>query len=343
MRALGDSPDASMSFFLRAEADGVKASLPAAEAATPLQLYIVRDIPVVRVPPIAFGQASRGRTVLSLPWGSGPTKAGIRIGRESATVGPSSFDVDRLGRIHLLDPLQGRLAVFSGGRLQSQTALTVTSTSDVALTARGDSYAVDQAGSSLTARRIDPSGRSDQPMVLGPGILSEVRTDGERAYVEALPLDAWRAIEAPTSPTVIRSQIPGLTAARPLAGGSGLLRAGTESSVKLGTVSGGHVHDAVELRSRQRLGEVALAEPDGHGGYVAVLHVWREAPAPADRYQFVHVIGDRVVSSFALSDRRFAECSPLSKFRLGLDGKLYQLTSSPTGMRVVRYDLGGES
>jgi hypothetical protein len=48
-----------------------------------------------------------GRTVLALPWGSGPMRAGLAPGNESATLGPSSFDVDAAGRIFLLDGLQG--------------------------------------------------------------------------------------------------------------------------------------------------------------------------------------------------------------------------------------------
>ena len=49
------------------------------------------------------------------------------------------------------------------------------------------------------------------------------------------------------------------------------------------------------------------------------------------------------MESFAAGDQRFAEAAPLSKFRLGLDGHLYQMTDQPDGVRIVRYDLGGES
>jgi hypothetical protein len=103
------------------------------------------------------------------------------------------------------------------------------------------------------------------------------------------------------------------------------------------------VTNAVELRSGKRFGEVALAEPDGHGGYWAVVHVWREVPSPADQYQVLHEAGGRVVESFAAADRRFAQSAPLSIFRLGLDGNLYQMMSEPAGLRIVRYHLRGTS
>jgi hypothetical protein len=53
----------------------------------------------------------------------------------------------------------------------------------------------------------------------------------------------------------------------------------------------------------------------------------------------IRVAGGKVISTFAVGDGRFAETPPLSRFRLGSDGRLYQLTTSPDGMRIVRFDL----
>src|SRR5439155_15376365 len=134
----------------------------------------------------------------------------------------------------------------------------------------------------------------------------------------------------------------GTTSGRPT-GGSELLRVIDEHSLRLGTVSGGRLVGAVEVRFAQRLGEVALAEPDGSGGYWTVVHVWRSYPSPADQFQVVHLTGGRIVDSFAVGDSRFADTPPLGRFRLGLDGNLYQLTTGSDGMRIVRYRLGGGS
>jgi hypothetical protein len=97
--------------------------------------------------------------------------------------------------------------------------------------------------------------------------------------------------------------------------------------------------NAVELRTADRFGEVALAEGDGDGGYWAVLHLWRELPNAADQYRVVHVVSGAITTSFAVANQAFAETPPLSRFRLGGDGNLYQLVSSPSGMRIVRFDL----
>jgi hypothetical protein len=99
------------------------------------------------------------------------------------------------------------------------------------------------------------------------------------------------------------------------------------------------VVNPVELRSPYRFGELALAEPDGHGGYVAVVHVATDGPVPADQYQVVAVHGDGSLETFAVANQEFAETAPLSKFRLGPDGAVYQLASGPSGIRIVRYDI----
>src|SRR5436305_1817879 len=77
---------------------------------------VPEDLRSVNATAIPFGDVRAGATVLSLPWGSGPLRAGISLGSQSPTVGPSAFDVDAAGRVYLLDELQARVAVFDGGR-----------------------------------------------------------------------------------------------------------------------------------------------------------------------------------------------------------------------------------
>jgi hypothetical protein len=122
-----------------------------------------------------------------------------------------------------------------------------------------------------------------------------------------------------------------------------LLRVGTERFVRLGIVQHGRVHRPVELRSLYRFGEVALAEVDGAGGYVVVIRVWRWRPEPADQFQVVHISKGRVAETFAVSSRSFADTPPLSHFRLGPDGRLYEAVTSPAGIRIVRFELKGGS
>jgi hypothetical protein len=342
----GTVSSGAVSFVLRARSDsGATISVPASLDGGPLRFYVTGDMPIVQVPAIMFGRTARPETVLFLPWGSGRMRAGIALGNESMTVGPPSFDVTPDGRIYLLDPLQRRLAVFSSGRLVRQIALRSGVQADVSVASDGTAYVAYRSGRTVACRAIDPSGRTGLERVVGEGILSQIRTAGSRAFVSLLPLDAWTPVSlGKHRDTLGIGGSRAVTVGRPLGSGAQLLRVATEEHIRLGTVVDGRVSGAIELRSAQNLGELALAEPDGAGGYWAIVHVWRDAPAPADQYQAIHVgSAGRLIRTVALSNRTFADAPPLSRFRLGPDGRLYQLMTSPVGLRIVRYSLGGTS
>jgi hypothetical protein len=125
----------------------------------------------------------------------------------------------------------------------------------------------------------------------------------------------------------------------PLSDGTQFVRIGREHSVRLGLVDGGRVRSAWEIRSPHDLGEVALARPDGFGGFVLVVRVARDGPSPADQFQVVTISGQGDVTSFAVSSEAFAEGPPLARFELDVHGHLYQLRTSADGMRIERFDL----
>jgi hypothetical protein len=173
----------------------------------------------------------------------------------------------------------------------------------------------------------------------GVGIIGQVRTVGEQGIAELLPQDSWTSVSADRSGAMAAM---GFTAGRPITGGRQLLRVITEDFLRLGVVADGRVVDPIEVRFAHALGELALAEPDGSNGYWAVVHVRQDQP-PVDQYQVLHISRGRVVQTFAVGDRRFADTPPLARFRLGRDGFLYQLVTSSAGMRIVRFDLGRDS
>src|SRR5205823_4172366 len=148
---------------------------------------------------------------------------------------------------------------------------------DVAVSPDGAAFVADRSGSMVRILKVDQAGRPHPAVAVAPGLLGEVRTAGSRAVVNVLPEDAWRSVGEPYG-------FGGhATVGMPIAGGGHLLRVAGEDRVRLGMVDrDGAVTGAVELRSRLRFGDLALAEPDGHGGYVVVVHVWQVEPAPAD-------------------------------------------------------------
>jgi hypothetical protein len=181
---------------------------------------------------------------------------------------------------------------------------------------------------------MDVSGRGGQlyPVGLAEDTPSELRTAGLTPYLHVLPEDVWLPAGAAGGPA---------RTGRPLADGSELLKVVDGNAVRLGTVVNGQVTHAVELTFQTQVGEIALAEPDGAGGYWAVVHVAQDSPTPADQFQVVHVRSNLSVSTFAVANQDFSDVVPMSKFRLGRDGELYALESSSDGVRIVRYDLGG--
>jgi hypothetical protein len=317
--------------------DGGVVSIPGHGEGGSLPYYVTDDMPTVAVPPVPFGTVTTGKTVLSLPWGTGSVRAGIRPGLQSSSVGPSSFDVDSRGRVLVSDELHGRVAVFDRSAFVRQTHLELSPRTDVAFGTNGASFDASDpfaSSSEVTVVAIDPTGGVTGIAPLGaPGdASSELRTAGSSPYLHLLPLDGWISADAgESSPSI----------GMPLEGGGQLLKVVDGNTVRLGTVRGDTVTDAVDLTFSTNVGELALAEPDGDGGYIAVVHVWQEVPTRADQFQVVHVTDDEVVSTFAVANRSYTETMPLSKFRLGGDGNLYALQSTATGVRIVRYDLGG--
>lgn len=328
-RALGAVGRGRVDFYLSArDASGRSTSL--GSAATPLSFYVVPNLPVLKVGAIAFGRVRRGQPVLSLPWGSGPMRAGIQPGIEAATLGPSSFDVDAAGRIFVTDSLQGRVAVFRGGAFVRQTAMPLSARADLAAGDGGRAFVADRHRGMLTVRTIGSGGRVESTSSMGPAAGWQIQATGAAAFVNALPLDAWIG----ASPPSVRP-VQGM----PSSSGARVIRVGSERSVRIGLVRGDVVENAVEITSTVRFGEVALADAAGAAGYVVVVHVWRPAPTAADQYQVIRIRNGRVIQTFAVPNTKFTETPPLSRFRLGPNGDLYQLATTPSGMSIVRYAM----
>jgi hypothetical protein len=306
-------------------------------APRPLRLYVTRHMPTVELPRVRFDRTARGKRVLFLPWGTGPLRAGLRPGNESPTLGPSSFDVAPGGSIVLVDAMQGRVAEFRQGALVRSMALRGNPWADVAAGRTGSLVLANSVGGSDwvgQVRTIDPDGITRIVSSSVPGMPSEIRRSGDHLFVRLLPEDGW------VPATVDDGRLP-LRTGRPLGHGRQLVVAGTADRVRVGFVSGGRVHRAIELSSATRLGSVQLAEPDGSGGVWVVVHAARDGADPADRYQVIHVTRDRSVTSFSTPSGGYAESMALSRFRLGPDGAIYQMRTAADGVGIYRYEPRG--
>jgi hypothetical protein len=295
-----------------------------------LPLYVAHRIHRVALGAIPSVSRVHRTIVLRLPWGTGPRRAGLSPGNEAATVGPSSFDVDARGRIFVLDALQHRIAVFHRRRLVREIPVSATPESDLAVGEGGIIHVASQARGTISLEALSAAGRTLERRRIARSILGELRTAGARAYVHVLPLDGWRAASRPSGP--VR---PGL----PLEGGGFLLQSVVGRSVRLGTATRNEVRRPVEIDSSAPLGELTLAARDRRGGVWAAVRQVAPAAGPDGRYMAVHITAGGSMRRFAMPARTFADQRAFSQIRLGRDGRLYQLRTFPSGMRIVRYDI----
>jgi hypothetical protein len=303
----------------------------------PLRLYVAAHMPTLRIPRVAFGDTARGIRVLFLPWGTGPMRAGLRPGNESPTLGPSSFDVSPAGSIVLVDALQSRVAEYRKGALLRSVALSKDPWADVAVGSNGRVFLASRVTGSDWSAQVRTIEASGAVRVLAPriaGMPSQIRRSGTGMFVRLLPEDGWVPAASPADPGSLR-----LTTGRPVGRGTQIVVSGTQQRVRVGFVTGAGVRKAVELTSSASLGSVQLVEPDGAGGFLVVVHAYRDGADPADQYQVVHVTGDRHVTTFATPSGGYAGSMTLSRFRLGPDGALYQMRSASDGVRIFRYEL----
>ncbi len=322
-----------LDFMLSATGDsGGSASLPTAGGGA-LHVYVAPDMATATIPLRSFGSYQRAAQVAFLPWGSGGSDAGLSAGEEALTLGPSSFAVGPGGSIEVADVFHQRILEFRNGRLVRTVRLPMTPETDIAIALDGRTFvASDMAGA---VRRtgfttIGSDGRVSSNRTVPGGILAQVGTDGTSGFAHIMPLDAWVPF-----PGGARATDTGL----PLPSGGMLLRSVVGRTVRLGMAAGDRVRGAVELRSGATLGDLAFAAPDGSGGYVAVVRVVTRA---GDQYEAVRVAGrSHAVRAFAVPSHQFAETMPLSQFRLGPGGDLYQMTTSSDGVRILRYSMGG--
>src|SRR5439155_10907619 len=206
----------AVGFRIRAAAGGKAFSVPGRGSS--VRVYVTDDMPKVSVPPVAFGDVQQGSVALYLPWGSGSGQAGLVAGVEADTLGPSSFDVDRSGRIVVADPPLQKVSVYANGRLIRDSRMPVGVRSDVAFSDDGTAYVASPpvaGGSLVLVRSIDATGRPGRVVTVGnpDDMLSEVRVAGASPEVRVLPEDVW-----------IPANGGSATTGEPLADGSQLLK-----------------------------------------------------------------------------------------------------------------------
>jgi hypothetical protein len=323
---------------LRNRATGATLTLPSGGAAAPH-----RSWPLTAPVDVALGSRTFGRTrapsarVLAAPWGDGHGDAGLEGGPGRQPVGPGAFAVARDGTVTLLDQVHHRALSFPpGARTPTPIPLAVNGTlADLAVDVADDLWVLETAGPGAPLLRgFGPSGGLRRVVALADERAAQVRIGPDGPVVKQYPSEQWLPALGANGALAAPAQRAAAESARPVSRRRDvvILRVGDEMRVAL--VGPGGVERGWRVHSSTPVAEVQLAEPLGDG----LLLVARTYTDTRDEFVVARLGPRGLVSSFSLDSADWAETAPLSRFRLA-GSSLYQLGSSPAGVRVDRFDL----
>lgn len=331
---------------VRERSTGTTFTFPEGGSATPLSFHVVSFNDPVRLAPLPFDVGTRAHeTVVRMPWGTAPGEAGLIPGNEGSTIGPQAADVAEDGSVYVLDQVNDRVQVFdSSGLPLNVIPMDLGPLGDIALSDDGGVNVLDVvptgAGSHPVVHEIT---RLDVPFSPSVTVESSVTAEREPAllrvkdgttWVYGTPSDSWRPLPDGTGP-------PKLQMGMPSSVGELLRRVTDLRRVDILPVSSEPRGRITLLAPADRFfGELAMVEPDGEGGYWIVVRTWHEEPVNEDQHELVHASASgEVLEHTALRNSEYAEFAPLSQFRMGGDGNLYQLWSDEAGFEVRRFNL----
>jgi hypothetical protein len=326
---------------LRNDRSGASLTLPAGGADAPQRsLPLGRAVEVELGPHVFGGVRAAAERVFSASWGHAQDAVGLLGGRQTAPVGPASFDVDDRGRLTLLDQVNRRLLrVDARGAAPSAVPLEITSAAaDLAVDDDGTAYVLESgaADPGPELRTFTPDGRLRALERLAERTASQIRLGPSGPVVKQYPGEQWLPAVEGGVPLDRATQARHGSPARPLQDGREVtvLRAGND--VRLALSGGDGPRRTWVVHSGTPVAEVQLVEPLGNR-LAVVLRLYTD-----DRDEFeALVLGPKGVERrFSLASADWAETAPLSRFRLA-GGSLYQLGSTPAGVHVDRFDLDG--
>ena len=323
---------------LRGEATDTTLVLPAGGAEAPQRGLPLHGAVEIRLGAHVFGAARRADArVARAAWGNSANEVGLEGGRNLSPIGPSSFDVDRAGTVHLLDQVHRRLLRWPPG-LSTPTVVTLPidgTLADLAVAANGMSYVLEMArtGRPPLLRALGADGEGNGSIEIDERTASQVRIGPRGPAVLQYPSGQWVPTAVGVQPFASPAHTDA-TSGRAFPGGGEVIVLRRANEVRVAITDAGGVKRAWRVTSDTPLGEVQLAEPFG-AGLLLVLRVYTDT---AD--EFVLLALDRTGMSHRLSldSADWSETAPLSRFRL-VGSSLYQLGSTAKGVFVDRYDL----
>ena len=331
------------------DGQGRSVQVPSGGAAAPRSAWVLSSATTVPLGVHRFGHVSAPEAVVA------KAAAGdVSFPTGEPCCGPSSFDIDRDGSVWLLDGGNQRLLVWRAAHPGSPRALRLPiPTSDFGLGATGQIYVAGHCERACVLRLSGSGKKTWQEPLPDAGSPTQLRVgpDGTLyrtrvAESSALP---WRGrswtplttpVGGPLSVAVQRAHT--LWGYQPAGGGLRLVTAFApyhEERVAL-VDSAGRVTRAWRVTSRTKISP-ALSSTPGFvaGDPVITLEAQRGAGKSFQReYVVLRLAASGARMRLALREAAWGEI--VTDLRVGTDGELYQLASSPqTGVTVSRFAL----
>lgn len=317
---------------------GGSRTVPTGGSAAPLHVWVTEDEVRVDLGLHEFGRVREpDRSRVRAPWGGGDGEVGLLRGKELVRIGPSAFDIAPDGSVVVLDQINDRLAVYAaaGGGPRYVSVPFGGAEGDLAVADDGVMHVLDH-GVEQVVRSVASTGAALETVRVSARGGDMLRATPGGPMLHGYPGDLWFPVRQGARPL---SQAEQASRARPgLDVGGGLeavVRAGNHQ-VALALVAGDRVVKAWTITSTTGLGEIQLVEPYADG-LLVVVRLWTEARA---EFVALQLSSSRLVRSFSAEADEWAESAALSRFKLD-GGRLYQLRSTPVGVEVVSFDLGG--
>ena len=342
-------------YYFAVSGAGRSATLPAGGASTPLRAWELRKPFLIPLGTHRFGHTRGGGVVVAR---AGPEDVGFQT--EGSPFGPQAFTVGKDGSVWVRDGLNTRLLVWQAGRpglIARRIPLptgTNPSTTDIALGSNGSVYAGnwDPEHQQLLLDRVGANGSRLWQSTLASEITNaalRIAPGGDLVFWPGSPGSLggerrWRTAAAAGKAVSTGGQERTTSWGYPVSGGLRLysVRASARET-RLALVDGhNRLVRAWRVTSRTDVG-IGMNTPEVVGGdVVVVLDVTQQTAAGFKwEYEVLRLGKDgRVKAAFPLARTIYGD-NLLADVRVGPDGRLYQLGSSPaTGLTISRFTLG---